>query len=108
MRKILATALGLVLMVAAAFMTLHLLVNPGGTALEMPENRALVLLVVVLAIYSAAAVGAWLLFNAPRLRGVGASPRRSAVIIVILTILVWLCTCGSGAALVALRYLGPR
>jgi hypothetical protein len=97
-----------VLMVAAALLTVHLLVNPSATVLEMPENRALVLLVVVLAIYSAAAVGAWLLFNAPRLRGVGTSPRRSAVIIVILTILVWLCTCGSGAALVALRYLGPR
>lgn len=97
-----------VLMVAATFLTMHLLVNPGGTALEMPENRALVLLVVVLAIYSAAAVGTWLLFNAPRLRGAGTPPRRSAVVIMVLTILVWLCVGGAGVALAVLRYLGPR
>lgn len=97
-----------VLMVGAAFLTVHLMVNPSATALEMPENRALILLVVVLAVYSAAAVGTWLLFNAPRLRGVGTPPRRSAVVIMVLTILVWLCACGSGAALVALRFLGPR
>jgi len=97
-----------VLMVAAAFLTLHLLVNPSATALEMPENRALLLLVVVLAVYSAAAVGTWLLFNAHKLRSVDTPPRRSAVVIMVLTILVWLCVGGAGVVLVALRYLGPR
>lgn len=97
-----------VLMAAAAFLTLNLLVNPNATALEMPENRALILLVVVLAVYSAAAVGTWLLFNAHRLRSVDTPPRRSAIVIMVLTILVWLCVGGAGVVLAALRYLGPR
>jgi hypothetical protein len=95
-------------LVATVFLAAHVLINPNATALEMPANRALLLIVVVLAIYSAAAVGTWLLINASRLRGVGAAPKRSTLVTLALTILVWLCVCGSGAALAALRYLGPK
>jgi hypothetical protein len=97
-----------ILLVVTAFLTLHALVNPNATALEMPENRALLLIVVVLAIYSAVAIGTWLLFNAGRLRGEGATPKRATSIVLVLTILIWLCVCVSGAALAALRYLGPK
>jgi hypothetical protein len=97
-----------ILLVATAFLTMHTLINPNATALEMPENRALLLIVVGLAIYSAVAVGTWLLFNAGRLRGEGATPKRGTLIVLGLTILIWLCVCGTGAALAALRYLGPK
>ena len=103
-----ARAVWFVLMVTATFLTAHTLVNPNATALEMPENHALLLIVVVLAIYSAVAVGTWLLFNAHRLRGQGTPPKRSTLITLALMILVWLCVCGLGAVLAVLRYLGPK
>lgn len=97
-----------VLLVVTVFLAAHVLINPNATALEMPSNRALLLIVVVLAIYSAAAVGTWLLLNAHRLRGEGTAPKRSTLLTLALTILVWLCVCGLGAALAVLRYLGPK
>jgi len=86
-----------VLMVAAAFLTLHLLVNPSATTLEMPENRALLLLVVVLAVYSQRQWGhgccsmptdcvAWRRPQAQRSRHNG------------VTILVWLCVAAPSGA----------
>jgi len=92
----------------AAFLTIHILINPNATILEAPKNRMLLLIVVTLAVYSAVAVGTWLLFNAGRLRGEGTTLKRGTLITLVLTILVWLCVCGLGAALVVLRYLGPK
>ncbi|MBS1245555.1 MAG: hypothetical protein H6R36_210, partial [Chloroflexi bacterium] len=57
--------------VITAFLTIHILINPNATILDAPKNRMLLLIVVMLAIYSAVAVGTWLLFNAGRLRGEG-------------------------------------
>ena len=45
---------------------------------------------------------------APRLRGEGTTLRRGTLLTLALTILVWLCVCGLGAALMVLRYLGPK
>jgi hypothetical protein len=70
-------------------------------------TTVLLLLVLALAIYSAGAVGLWLLFNAGQLRGEG-KPKPTALIALGLTIVVWLCVCLSGAALVVLRNLGPK
>jgi len=92
----------------AAFLTIHILINPNATILEAPKNHMLLLIVVTLAIYSAVAVGTWLLFNAGRLRGEGTTLKRGTLFTLALTILVWLCVCGSGAVLVVLRYLGPK
>jgi hypothetical protein len=91
-----------------AFLTMHILINPNATILETPKNRALILIVVMLAIYSAVAVGTWLLFNAGRLRGEGATLKRGTLVTLALTILVWLCVCGFGAVLAVLRSLGPK
>ena len=90
-----------------AFLAAHTLLNPNATAVQMVDNRALLLLVLALAIYSAAAVGLWLLFNAGQLRGEG-KPKPTALIALGLTIVVWLCLCLSGAALAVLRNLGPK
>lgn len=97
-----------VLLVAAAFLVLHTLVNPTAMAPEATENRALLLIIVALGVYSAAAVGTWLLFNGGRLRGEGAALPRGTLITLALTILVWLCVCGLGAAMAVLRSLGPK
>jgi len=94
--------------VVTAFLTAHILINPNATILEAPKNRVLILVIVTLAIYSAVAVGTWLLFNAGRLRGEGATLRRGTLVTLALTILVWLCVCGFGAVLAVLRYLGPK
>jgi len=91
-----------------AFLAIHILINPNTTILEAPKNRMLLLIAVMLAIYSAVAVGTWLLFNAGRLRGEGTTLKRGTLVTLVLTILVWLCVCGSGAVLVVLRYLGPK
>ncbi len=90
-----------------AFLAAHTLLNPNATAMQMVDNRALLLLGLALAIYSAAAVGLWLLFNAGQLRGEG-KPKPTALIALGLTIVVWLCLCLSGAALAVLRNLGPK
>jgi hypothetical protein len=91
-----------------AFLTIHILINPNATILEAPKNRMVLLIVVMLAIYSAVAVGTWLLFNAGRLRGDGTTLKRGTLVTLALTILVWLCVCGFGAVLAVLRYLGPK
>ena len=91
-----------------AFLTTHILINPNATILEAPKNSMLLLIVVTLAIYSAVAVGTWLLFNAGRLRGEGTTLKRGTLVTLALTILVWLCVCGFGVVLVVLRYLGPK
>jgi len=81
--------------VITAFLTIHILINPNATILDAPKNRMLLLIVVMLAIYSAVAVGTWLLFNAGRLRGEGTTLKRGTLVTLALTILVWLCVCGS-------------
>ena len=91
-----------------AFLVAHALINPNSTVLQMVDNRALLVIVLALAIYSAAAVGMWLLFNAGQLRGEGRASRPGALIALGLTILVWLCLCGSGAALAVLGNLGLK
>ena len=96
-----------VVFAVTAFLAVHVLVNPNATAAQMVDNHALLLLILVLAIYSAAAVGLWLLFNAGQLRGEG-KPKPITLMALGLTILVWLCLCLSGAALVVLRNLGPK
>ena len=90
-----------------AFLAAHTLLNPNATAVQMVDNRALLLLGLALAIYSAVAVGLWLLFNAGQLRGEG-KPKPTALIALGLTIVVWLCLCLSGAVLAVLRNLGPK
>jgi len=90
-----------------AFLVAHTILNPNATAVQMVDNRALLLLVLALAIYSAVAVGLWLLFNAGQLRGEG-KPKRPALIALGLTIVVWLCLCLSGATMAVLRNLGPK
>jgi len=97
-----------VFLVAAAFLAVHTLINPNATLFELVRNYALLLIVVVLAIYSAAAVGTWLLFNADRLRGEGKKLPRGTLLALILTVLIWLCVLGGGAALVVIRYIIPR
>jgi hypothetical protein len=91
-----------------AFLAVHTLINPNATAVQMVDNRALLVIVLVLALYSAAAVGTWLLFNAGQLRGESGIPKRGTLAALGLTILVWLCLCGFGAALAVLRNLGPK
>ena len=90
-----------------AFLAMHVLVNPNAAAVQMVDNRALLVLILVLAIYSAAAVGLWLLFHAGQLRGEG-RPKPTTLIALGLTIVVWLCVCLAGAALLVLRNLGPK
>ncbi len=97
----------LVVFALTAFLVAHTLLNPNATAVQIVDNRTLLLLVLALAIYSAVAVGLWLLFNAGQLRGEG-KPKRPALIALGLTIVVWLCLCLSGAAMAVLRNLGPK
>jgi hypothetical protein len=97
-----------VVFAVTAFLAAHVLINPNATAVQLVDNRALLLLILALAIYSAAAVGTWLLFNAGQLRGEGRASRSGALIALGLTILVWLCLCLSGAVLAVLRNLGPK
>jgi hypothetical protein len=92
----------------AAFLVAYTLVNPNATALQWVDNRALLVILLALAIYSAAAVGTWLLFNAGQLRGEGRASKSGALVALGLTILVWLCLCVSGAVLAVLRNLNPR
>lgn len=96
-----------VVFAVTAFLAVHILINPNATAVQLVDNRALLLLILALAIYSAAAVGLWLLFNAGQLRGEGA-PKPIMLIALGLTILMWLCLCLSGAALAVMRTFGPK
>jgi uncharacterized membrane protein len=91
-----------------AFLAAHTLINPNTTALQWMDNRALLVLFLALALYSAVAVGTWLLFNAGQLRGEGQASRPGALVALGLTILVWLCLCGLGAVLAVLGNLVPR
>jgi len=97
-----------IVFVVAAFSAFHLLLNPRLTLAELPQNRALIAVIIGVAVYSAAALGAWLLFNAGRLRGQGPAPARRVLIMLSLTILIWLCLCALGAFLSAWSYLGSR
>jgi hypothetical protein len=97
-----------IVFVVAAFSAFHLLLNPRLTLAELPQNRAVIAVLIGVAVYSAAALGAWLLFNAGRLRGQGPAPARRVLIMLGLTILIWLCLCGLGAFLSAWSYLGSR